>query len=123
MTPEFDHTRQAFATSVIGRAAAALGATARSAWKASRIGRALRSMKESLAATSLPARIRAMAIIVLVAAAMQPVLILAMPATVAPALPWPAFVLVAMFAAVAASQAEAFAAAWPASRLARWLRA
>ena len=123
MTREFDYARQAFATSAIGRGAAGLGATARSAWEASRSGRALRSNVRSLEATSLPARIRAIAIAVMVAAAMQPLLILAMPATVAPALPWPAFVLVAMFAAAAASRAEAFAAAWPASRLARWLRA
>ena len=123
MTPEFDHARQALATSAIGRGAAALGATAGSAWKASRSGRAVRVMKQSLDATPLPARIRAIAIAVLVAAAMQPLMILAMPATVAPALPWPAFVLVATFAAAARWRAEAFAAAWPASRLARWLRA
>ena len=121
MTREFPHARQALSTSAIGRGAAAVGATVRSAWKASRLGRTLRSLSQSREG-SLPARIRAISIAVMVAAAMQPLLILAMPITVAPALPWPAFVLVAMFAAVAAWRADAFAAAWPASRLARWLR-
>ena len=50
---------------------------------------------------------------VMIAAAMQPLLIVAMPLTVAPAVPWPAFALVAIFAGVAAWQAEALAAAWP----------
>lgn len=121
MTREFDYTRQALATSAIGRGAAALGAMARSAWKASRLGRTLRSTVKSHEG-SLPARIRIIAIAVMVAAAMQPLLRLAMPATVAPALPWSAFALVAIFAAAAAWHAEAVAAAWPSSRLSRWLR-
>ena len=122
MTREFDHTRHALATSTLGRGAAALGAAAGSAWETSRTGRALRSMQQSLEAAETPSRIRAIAIAVMIAAAMQPVFVLAMPLTVAPALPRLAFVLVAGFAGAAAWQAEALAAAWSSSRLARWIR-
>ena len=122
MTREFDRARDALAASALGRGLTALDAAMRSAWATSRTGRALRSIEQSIGAATPPARIRAMAIVVMTAAVMQPVLILAMPGTVAPALPWPAFVLVAMFAAAAAWQADAVAAAWPASRAGRRLR-
>lgn len=59
---------------------------------------------------------------VVIAALLQPLLIAMMPRTVAPAKPWAAFVLDAIFGGVIAWQADAIAAAWPASRLAGWMR-
>lgn len=54
---------------------------------------------------------------VAIASAMQPLLIALMPPTVAPALPWPAFIVIAAFAAVIAWQPAAFVTAWRSSRL------
>jgi hypothetical protein len=65
-------------------------------------------------------RIRNIAIAIAIAAAIQPALVSAMPATVVPAVPWPVFAVVALFAAFAAWQAEAVVTAWPRSAIARW---
>jgi hypothetical protein len=121
VTPEFDHTREAFATSALGRVLTSFGTAAEAAWTTSRTGRVVRGIRRSFDEAPPPARIRAVAIAVMAAAAMQPLLILAMPVSVAPALPWQAFVLAAVFAGIVAWRAEAMAAAWPASRVGRRL--
>jgi len=122
MTPEFDHVRRAFAASMFGRGGRALCEAVERAWATSRSGQALRSAARTLQAMPRPTTIRAVALAVTIAATMQPLLGLAMPLTAAPALPWPAFTLVGIFAAAAAWHAEAVAAAWPSSRFARWFR-
>jgi hypothetical protein len=119
MNREFDRVNAALAASVAGRALIFLQDAVRSAWRTSStkttagsIGGALRSMPASRL-------IRTIAVAVVIAAALQPLLMIAMPATVAPAMPRPAFALVAMFAALAAWRAEAIVKAWPNSGLAR----
>lgn len=119
MTREFDHVREAFAASVVGKSASTLVGAAESAWQTSRSGRVARALAGT---TAVAARIRTLAIAVAIAAIMQPLLILMMPATVVPAVPTAAYIIVAMFALGAAWQADALVAAWPASRLARWIR-
>ena len=120
MTPEFDHVRHSFAASMFGRGGRALGEAAERAWGTSRSGQALRSAARTLQAMPRHTTIRAVALAVTIAATMQPLLGLAMPLTAVPALPWPAFALVGIFAAAVAWHAEAVAAAWPSSRFARW---
>ena len=65
---------------------------------------------------------RTIAVAILIAAALQPLLIGVMPATVAPAMPWPVFAPFPVFAAAAAWQADAIVSAWPDSTLGRWFR-
>lgn len=122
MSREFDHVRGAFASSVIGRIAAWLSGAVGPAWRTSSTGNAARSIGGQLQGTPTPLLIRTFAVAIAIAAAAQPILISLMPRTVAPAMPWPAFALVVLFAAATAWQAEAIATAWPASRLARWIR-
>lgn len=122
MTQEFDRVRHAFAASVVGRSGKALGDAASRAWQTSRSGDAVRALARSLEAMPERARIRTIAIAAMIAATAQPLLNRFMPATVVPAVPLPAYIIVAIFAAVAAWQADALAAAWPSSRLARWIR-
>lgn len=118
MTREFDHVRGAFASSVIGRVIVSADRAAKSAWRTSSTGSVARSIGSRL--QPMPALIRTIAIAVSIAAIAQPPLITVMPRTVAPAMPWPAFALVAVFAAAVAWRAEAIVTAWPASRIARW---
>ena len=118
-TVDKDHVRDAFASSVIGRAIAWLGDVVESAWRTSSTGNAARSIGGQWRATPAPRLIRTIAVAVLIAAVAQPLLISLMPRTVAPAMPWPAFALVAVFAAATAWQADAIVHAWPASRLYR----
>lgn len=122
MTREFDQLRGAFTSSVPGRLIVRLESACESAWRTSSTGNAARSIGWRYRATSTPALIRTIATAVGIAALLQPILITVMPRTVAPAMPWAAFALVAIFAGAIAWQADAIARAWPASRLAGWLR-
>ena len=122
MTQEFDHVRRAFAGSAPGRGAAAIGNAMSRAWQTSRSGDAVRSTARAIAALPEGARTRMIAIAVIIAALAQPLLIRFMPATVVPALPLFAYLIVAAVAAVTAWHADALASAWPSSRLRRWLR-
>ena len=67
-------------------------------------------------------RLRTVAVAVTIAAALQPLLIMTMPATIMPAMPRFAFIAAAILAAIAAWQAPAFIKAWPASAPARLFR-
>ncbi len=118
-TMDRDHVRAAFASSVIGRIIAWLSGAVGSAWRTSSTGNAARSIGGQWRATPAPMLIRTIAVAVVIAAVAQPLLISLMPRTVAPAMPWPAFALVAVFAAATAWQADAIAHTWPASRLYR----
>lgn len=71
---------------------------------------------------SAHARIRVFAIALAVAAALQPLLIAAMPAAIKPAMPNAVFVTVALLATLAARRPDAVDAAWRQSRLTRWMR-
>ncbi len=122
MTRDFDLIREAFASSLIGRMFATCDDAARAAWLKSRIGGAVRSIDRSRRSEPPATSIRTIALAIAIAAIMQPLLIKLMPMTVAPAMPWTAFALVAVFAGAIAWQAEAVARAWPSSRLAVWLR-
>ena len=122
MTRDFELVRGAFASSVIGRIVQWLSDAIGAAWRSSATGHAARSIGGRWQASARPAVIRTIAVAVWIAAAAQPILISLMPRTVAPAMPWPAFALVALFAAATAWQANAIVTAWPASHLARWTR-
>ena len=118
MTHEFDHVRDAFAGSLAGRFLQACDDALSRAWRSSS-GR--RRTQTAAAAFRTASALRAIAIAIAVAALLQPLLIVLMPRTVAPALPWWSFVVIAFLAIAAASNAEAMIAAWPASRLRRLL--
>jgi len=121
MNGEFPRVNAALASSVAGRALIFLDRAAASAWRTSAAGGAARATRRSLRAMPASRLIRTIAVAVLIAAGLQPLLISAMPATVVPALPVPAFALVAIFAGIAAWQADAIVTAWPHSFLARWI--
>jgi hypothetical protein len=122
MNQDFDRVNAALVSSVPGRLVVFLEDAIRSAWRSSSTGAASRSIGGTLRTMPAAERIRAIAVAVFIAAALQPLLIGAMPAAAAPALPWPAFAIVAGFAAVIAWKAEAFVSASRGSRLARWIR-
>ena len=115
MTGDFDHVRDAFARSVIGRIVSILNAASDRAWRSSVVRRVLQSRHSPNAAQS----IRSVALAVAVAMIVQPLLITAMPRTVAPGLAWWAYVSLALLCGLIAAQAEAIATAWPSSRLRR----
>ena len=121
MNREFDHVNDALASSLAGRTVIGLDGVVRAAWRSSRIGDWYRTERGSLRSMPKAIVIRSVAIAVAIAAAMQPALISAMPATVAPAVPWFAFALIVLFAAFTAWQAESIVTAWPGSAMARWL--
>jgi hypothetical protein len=121
MSREFDRVDAALASSVAGRAVIVLDDAIRSAWRSSSTGAAARSIGSALRTMPAAAMIRAIAVAVFIAAALQPLLISAMPATVAPVMPWPAFALIAVFALLAAWRAEAIVNAWPGSTVSRWI--
>lgn len=121
MTREFDHTRAAFSASVPGRILDSLGRATRSAWRTSITGGAVRSIAGELGAMPKPGVISTIAVAALIAASAQPLLASLMPRTVAPAMPWPFFAVVAVFAAAIVWQADAIVRAWPSSRLSRLL--
>jgi len=121
MNREFDRVDRALASSVAGRALIVLDDAIRSAWRSSLTGATARSAGGALKVMPAPLLIRMIAVAVLIAAGVQPLLISVMPATVAPALPWPAYALEALFAGIVAWKAEAIVRAWPHSGLARLL--
>jgi len=121
VSADFPLVRDAFADSVAGRLLATSMRAGQSAWRTSAVGHAARSLSDHAAAK--PADVVAtIAVAIAIASAMQPLLIALMPPTVAPALPWPAFIVIAAFAAVIASQPAAFVTAWRSSRFSRWTR-
>ena len=122
MTRDFEQVRAAFGASLPGRFLSRLQVVTRASWGSSHIGAAARSLDARIRTTSKTTLVRAAAAAALTFAVTQPLLMGLMPRTVAPATPWPAFVVIAILAAVAAWQAETVVATWPASRLARWLR-
>ena len=122
MNDDFTLVRDAFAESAIGRVLFACGRNARSAWRTSRAGRAARWCAENVSALNPPGLVGSVAVAIAIAAALQPLARLFMPRTIVPALPWPAYAIVAIFAVAAYWQRAAVVAAWPESRIARWLR-
>lgn len=122
MNHEFQRVDAALASSFIGRNLIFVENAFRAAWQTSASAGAVRSI--ATAWRSLPAIVvvRTVATAVTIAALLQPLLISVMPMAVAPAIPWPAFVMMALFAAVAAWRADAIVMAWPNSHLARRVR-
>jgi hypothetical protein len=122
MNGDFERTDAALASSVAGRTVIFLDQVIRSAWASSSTGRTVRSFRRALQTAPAASLVRTIAAGVMIAAALQPLLMIAMPATVVPAMPWWAFIVVALAAAVAAMQPEAIIRAWPNSALARLFR-
>lgn len=122
MNRDFERTDAALASSAAGRTLSFLGRAIESASHTSSAVAAARSLRRAAQAMPAPALLRTIAVAVVIAAALQPLLITAMPATVMPAVPWYAFAVVAIFSAVAAWQAPAILKAWPASMPARVFR-
>jgi len=119
MTHEFDLVRASFAASWPGRVWTGLTLIPESAWRTSWFRMAMQSAAGGLSQTPASALIRTGAIAIVVAAAMQPLLMRMMPLTVKPTVPSYAFVAIVVLAAVAAWQAEVIVKAWPNSLLAR----
>lgn len=122
MNDEFERTNAALASSAPGRMVSFLDDAIRSAWRDSTTGAFGRSIYREFEASPSAALIRAISGAVMVAAAMQPLLMRAMPATVVPAMPEVVFAAIATFAAVGAWRPEAIANAWRSSALARLFR-
>jgi hypothetical protein len=122
MKRDFERVDAALASSAAGRALIYLHDAIGAAWQTSSTGAAARSMRGVSRSMPPATLLRTTAVAVLIAAVLQPLLMTAMPATVVPAMPWPAFALVATFAALAVWQAEAIVRAWPNSALARLFR-
>ena len=119
MSRDFERTEAALASSFAGRVLGFVDDAIASAWRSSSAGAAFRSFRAALQVTPEAMVIRTVAVAIMIAAALQPLLISQMPATVVPAMPWPAYAVAALFAAFAAWQARAIAAAWRDSRIAR----
>lgn len=101
MTTDFDQTRAAFGSSVAGRALAWTAEHVDAAWRTSWLRTTTTRMTDRWRQT--PATlIRAIAIAVAIASAMQPLLMWLMPATVKPAMPVAVFVIVTILAAALA---------------------
>ena len=122
MRAEFSRVDAALASSLAGRAIGFLNDALGAAWDRSSSGALARALGRAWRHTPAPASIRAVAVAIAIAAGLQPVLISVMPATVVPAIPRPAFIVIAIFAALAAWQAEMIARAWPDSIFARGIR-
>jgi hypothetical protein len=122
MNDEFERTNAALASSTPGRLLSFLDDALRAAWRNSSVGAFSQSIGRTWKTSSSATSIRAAAIALMIGAAMQPLLMLAMPATVVPAIPAFAFITIAVFAGVAAWQAEAMANAWRTSAAARLFR-
>lgn len=116
MTGEFDHVRAAFSRSLPARVVSAGAAVVIRAWRSSALHRLVSFAKPTRVAATL---VEVFGIAVFIAAVMQPVLIVMMPATVAPAFPWWGYLLIALLAALMGWQAEMVVTAWPTSRLRR----
>jgi len=112
MSDDFPLVREAFAESVPGRVLAMIVRVVQSAWHTSAVGDAARSRAARAAAMPPAQLVATIAAAVAIASALQPLLISLMPPTVAPALPWPAFIVIAAFAALIAWQSAAFVTAW-----------
>lgn len=122
MNDDFERTNAALASSIPGRLVTFLDDAIRSAWRNSSTGAVSRSVGRALEAGTSTTLIRAVSIAVMIAAAMQPLLMRAMPATVVPAMPAVVFAVVAVVAGVAAWRPQAIASAWTTSAAARLLR-
>jgi hypothetical protein len=122
MSDDFTLVREAFAESIPGRILAAGGRLTQSAWRTSVVRRTSRSMADRIAAMPAASLTGTAAAAIAFAAAIQPILMWLMPSTVVPAMPWPAFVITAMFAALIAWQRDAVVSAWRSSRWSRWIR-
>jgi hypothetical protein len=122
MSNDFPLVRAAFADSIPGRILRALTQLLSAAWGSAVVGQAFRSVAGSARAASKGSTVASIAGAVAIASAMQPLLITLMPLTVVPALPWPAFLIVAGFAAAIAWRPEPFVSAWANSWLARRIR-
>ena len=122
MTRDFTLVRTVFASSLIGRSLATLDRRVHSAWLASSTGATARGFRDRLRTRPAARVIRTFATTIAIAAIVVLMLMQVLPRTIAPAMPWTVFVLIAAFAVAIAWQAEAILIAWPASRLAQRLR-
>ena len=120
MTDDFPQVRETFAESVIGRTLASVTNAARSAWRTSVAANAARAVAVRLEHMPKPALIATVAVTIAIATVVQLPLRLLMPLTVVPLLPWPLYLLIAIFAAGISWQAEAIVTACQSSSLARW---
>jgi hypothetical protein len=120
MTGDFPHVRETFAESVIGRTLASVTNAARSAWRTSVAANGARAIAVRLEHMPKPALIATIAVTIAIASVVQLPLRLLMPLTVVPLLPWPLYLLIAIFAAGISWQAEAIVTAWQSSSVARW---
>ena len=121
MTHEFDRVRASFAASGPGRVIAGLTRGLEAAWRTSRVRAGLQKLAAGSPHQWAPTLIRQIAIAIVIAAALQPILIAVMSPTVRPAMPLFVFATIGMLAAVAAWRPDAVAAAWRDSRLTRRL--
>jgi hypothetical protein len=119
MTAEFDRVLAVCGASLAGRAIDAAVIAAEAAWRSSTVVSVLRSKLTGHPPTVV---VRTAAIVIAVAAALQPLLIQMMPATARPAMPAAAYVVVAVMAAGIAIKSRDVVSAWPASWLSRRLR-
>lgn len=122
MNSDFQRTNAALASSTPGRLMNFLDDALRSAWRDSSTGAFSRFIGQAWKASPSTTLIRGVAVMVMIAAAMQPLLMRLMPATVVPAMPAFVFVVLAMVAACAAWQPAAIASAWSTSAAARLFR-
>ena len=122
MTDDFARARASFADSMIGRVMASTALAVGSAWANSAMAAVLLRLRGRIATASASSLTVHVAVAVAIAAAMQPALALAMPRTVTPALPWPAYMIVAAFAMVIALRSEAIVRAWNSSLLRHWIK-
>lgn len=119
MSNDFPLVRDAFAESVAGRLLAMVTRVSESAWRTSAVGHTARSLAAQTSTMPAASVVSTIAVAVAIASAMQPLLIALMPPTVAPALPRPTFIIIAVFAALIAWQPAAFVTAWRSSRFSR----
>jgi hypothetical protein len=122
MTVEFDHVRASFAASGPGRLIANVTRSLEAAWRTSQVRAVLGRIVATEPHQGAPQWIRPVAIAIVVAAAMQPLLIAVMPLTVRPVMPAYVFATIALLAAIAAWRHDLVQTAWRGSSLARWLR-
>jgi len=121
MSHEFDLVRASFAASWPGRLLAIVKPIAESAWRTSWFRIAIKGVAAD-ALRTVQTSIRTVATVIVVAAALQPVLMWMMPLVIRPRMPFYVFVTIAALAAVAACRPDGIAAAWPESWFARRLR-
>jgi hypothetical protein len=119
MTHEFDRVRASFAASGPGRVVTGLTRGLEAAWRTSRVRAGLLSIATGTPHQWTPMLIRQIAIAIVIAAALQPLLITVMSPTVRPAMPLYVFASIGLLAAVAAWRPDAVAAAWRDSRFTR----